>query len=400
MNDSMAKIKMMKYLFTMTIAAIILFLGPACKDAKGQEEADKEKTAKAKSKAAKVIKTLEIGQNAPDFKLPGVDGRKYSLKDFADSDVLVIIFTCNHCPTAGAYEDRIIQLVKDYKSKGVAVVAISPNDPEAVRPDELWYSEMSDSLDEMKIRAKDKGFNFPYLYDGQTQKASRAYGPVTTPHVFIFDRHRRLRYIGRIDNSETAKRATSHDTRNAIEALLADKAVAVEKTRTFGCSIKWSEKRAHAKKALELWAKEKVTLEMIDADSVKALMKNDSDKLRMINIWASWCGPCVVEFPELVTTNRMYRQRDLELITISVDSLDKKDKALSFLKKQQASCRNYLFNSENKYQLLDAVDKSWPGAIPYTLLIKPGGEVIYRRMGMINPLELRKAIVEYLGRYY
>src|SRR5713226_1143898 len=116
--------------------------------------------------------TLAIGDSALDFKLPGVDGRDYSLKDFADAKVLVVLFTCNHCPTAQAYEGRVIKMHADYKDRGVALVAISPNDPKAVRLDELGYTDLSDSLPEMKIRARDKGFKFPYLYDGETQKTS------------------------------------------------------------------------------------------------------------------------------------------------------------------------------------------------------------------------------------
>jgi peroxiredoxin len=352
------------------------------------------------SAATNDIVTLKIGQSAPDFNLPGVDGRNHKLTDFDKANILVVIFTCNHCPTAQAYEQRIKKLSADYKPKGVAVVAISPNDPNAVRLDELGYSDLSDSLEEMKIRARDHGFNFPYLYDGDEQKVSRAYGPTSTPHVFIFDKQRKLRYVGRIDDSEKPEQVKSHDTRNAIEALLAEKEVPVEKTRTFGCSIKWSDKRQSVENALKAWAKEPVNLDMISEADLKKLVKNDSEKLRLINIWATWCGPCVVEFPELVTIYRMYRSRDFELITISIDSPQRKDGALSFLKKHQASCNNYLYNSRNRYALMEAVDMQSPGGIPYTILVKPGGEIIYRHLGMINPLEAKRAIVEYLGRTY
>src|SRR2546430_6810665 len=140
---------------------------------------------------------LKIGEKAPDFNLPGVDGKNYTLKDFADAKILVIIFTCNHCPTAQAYEQRIIKLNEDYKDKGVALVAISPNDPQAVRLDELGYTDLSDSFEEMKIRAKERGYKFPYLYDGETQATAKAYGVVATPHVYIFDQERMLRYVGR-----------------------------------------------------------------------------------------------------------------------------------------------------------------------------------------------------------
>lgn len=190
-------------------------------------------------------KILEINAAAPDFKLPGVDGKTYSLASFKAARVLVIIFTCNHCPTAQAYEDRLIQLTKDFKDKGVAIVAISPNDPRSVRLSELGYTDLGDSFDDMKLRAKQKGFNFPYLYDGATQATSNAYGPVVTPHAFVFDNERKLRFQGRIDDVEKPTGTPKNlDTRNAIEALLANRAVPVATTKVFGCSVKWTEKRS------------------------------------------------------------------------------------------------------------------------------------------------------------
>jgi len=347
-----------------------------------------------------LYKTLDIGRPAPDFALPGIDGRTYTLKDFSDAKILVIIFTANHCPTAQAYEDRIAQLAKDYKDKSVTIVAISPNDPKALHLNELGYTDLSDTLEEMKVRAKDKGFNFPYLYDGDEQKAAHAYGPVATPHVFIFDKDRRLRYTGRVDNNERFGKATTHDARSAIEALLTGKPVPVEKTKTFGCSIKWSEKRDSVRQDLENLARESVSLETIDSDGIRKIVANKSQKLRVINVWATWCGPCVNEFSELVTINRMYRHRDVEVIAISSDALDSSDKVLTLLKEKQASFKNYQFNVDDNYQLIEAVDKDWAGALPYTLLIAPDGKILHRQMGEIDPLKLRKAIVDYIGRYY
>lgn len=348
------------------------------------------------------VKTLEIGAKAPDFNLPGVDGKMHRLAEYDNAKVLVVVFTCNHCPTAQAYEGRIKKLAADYKGKGVALVAISPNDPKAIRLDELGYTDMSDSLEEMKLRAKDKSFNFPYLYDGDKQEVSRAYGPVATPHVFVFDAERKLRYVGRVDDNERDPNAIkSHDARNAIEAVLAGKLAPVEKTRTFGCSIKWSVKRDSAKQSLEKWAKEPVTLNAIDLGGVKKLVKNDGKKLRLINVWATWCGPCAQEFPDLVEINRMYRRREFEMVSISADSgSNVKDRVQSFLKQNQASFTNYLFSGTDIYVLIDAVDPKWEGAIPYTLIVKPGGEVLYRHLGAIEPLEVKKVIVEYLGRTY
>ena len=350
--------------------------------------------------AQEKITTLEIGKKAPDFNLPGVDGRRYALSDFSRADVLVIIFTCNHCPTAQAYEERMKKLAADYRGKSVALVAISPNDPQAVRLDELGYSDMGDSFEEMKIRAKDMAYNFTYLYDGENQKVSLAYGPQRTPHVFIFDKRRMLRYEGRIDDSEKPQRVKSRETRRAIDALLAGRKVRVARTPTIGCSIKWSSKRESAKKSFENWAKETVTVEPMDLKSVEKLVKNDSGKLRVIAIWASWSGPSVDQLAEFVTVNRMYRRRDFEMVTISVDSPKRRDKVLSLLKRQQASCWNYLFDSDDEYALMATVDKNLLGGIPYTVVVEPGGEVIYRALGIADPLELKKTIVGYLGRYY
>jgi len=341
--------------------------------------------------------TLKIGASAPDFTLPGVDGKTYSLKDFAGAKYLMIIFTCNHCPTAQAYENRIKQLVADYKNKGVAFVAISPNDPLAVRLDELGYTDLSDSFDEMKIRAKQREYNYPYLYDGETQKTALAYGPTATPHVFLFDAERKLRYTGRIDDSEQEARVKVKDTRNALDALLAGKPAPVETTKTFGCSIKWAEKRESAKQSLQKWAAEPVACEPINEENLKALVKNNSNKLRLINIWATWCGPCMVEFPELVTINRMYRNRAFEFIAVSADEPDFQGKVLTALQKNEASNKNYHFNSTDKYKLIEAVDSKWPGALPHTLLVRPGGEIVYRQTGEIDPLELKRAIVKNLA---
>jgi peroxiredoxin len=348
-------------------------------------------------------KPLAIGSRAPDFKLPGTDGKTYTLSSFKNAAVLVIIFTCNHCPTAQAYEDRLIQLTKDYRAKNVAVVAISPNDPKSVRLDELGYSDMGDSFEEMKRRAKQKHFNFPYLYDGDAQATARAYGPVATPHVFIFDKARTLRYQGRIDNVEKpTKTPTELNTRDAIEALLQNKPVPVETTKVFGCSVKWADKKSLVKKGFEEWAKEPVTVNTIDEPALKELLKNNSDKLRLINIWATWCGPCVTEFPEFISINRMYRRRDFEFISISADDPTKKDKVLAFLQQQQASNTNYLFASDDKYKLIEAVDPKWQGALPYTLLVEPGGKIVYSKQGPIDPDEMKRLIVEHklIGRFY
>jgi thiol-disulfide isomerase/thioredoxin len=348
-------------------------------------------------------KTLEIGNRAPDFSLQGVDGKTYNLKDFDKAPVLVIIFSCNHCPTAQAYEDRIIALAKDYKPKGVAVVVISPNNVNALNYSELGYTDMGDSFEEMKLRAEDKAFTFPYLYDGDEQKAALAYGPAATPHCFVFDRNRILRYTGRVDGSEKPGTGKGEDIRNAVDAVLSGEPVKIPVTKVFGCSIKWSWKDEYTKRLYQQWAELPVTLDEIDVQGIKELIKNPSSgKLRLINIWATWCGPCITEFPDLVIVDRMYRGRPFEFISISADKQERKADAISFLKVQEASNKNYIFNKDNVYEMIEAVDPDWQGGLPYTLLVEPGGKIIYKKQDTIDPLEMKKLIVgnKYIGRYY
>ena len=348
-------------------------------------------------------KTLEIGKVAPDFNLPGVDGKNYSLKDFSKEQVLVVIFSCNHCPTAQAYEGRIIALAKDYKPRGVAVVMISPNNVNALNYSELGYSDLGDSFEEMKLRAADKGFPFPYLYDGDEQRTALAYGPVATPHCFVFDRNRILRYAGRVDGSEKPGTGKGEDIRNAVDAVLAGESVKTPVTKVFGCSIKWSWKDEYTKKLYKQWAELPVTLEEIDGAGIKTLIENTtSNKLRLINIWATWCGPCITEFPDLVIIDRMYRGRPFEFISISADKQERKADVLAFLKVQQASNRNYIFNNDDVYKMIESVDPDWQGGLPYTMLIEPGGKIVYKKQDTIDPLEMKKLIVgnKYIGRYY
>jgi peroxiredoxin len=335
--------------------------------------------------------TLAIGSAAPDFALPGIDTKTYHLSDFASSKLLVIVFTCNHCPTAQLYEGRIKQLAADYRGRGVALVAIQPNDPKSVRLDEMGYTDLSDSFDEMKIRAKHSQFNFPYIYDGETQMTARQYGPTATPHAFIFDRDRKLRYEGRIDSSSREPLAKIHDARNALDALLAGKPV--PKTPTFGCSIKWASKEEGRAAELAAIEREPVKVEMVDAEGLKALRKNASGKVMLVDFWATWCGPCVKELPEFQTMYRMYRHRPFELITVSTNYPDEKKGVLAALERMHASNRNLLFGSTDNYGLMAAFDPKWNAGVPYTVLLRPDGTVAYEHQGTTDPIELRRLIL-------
>ena len=346
--------------------------------------------------ADKSVPTLALASTAPDFSLPGIDDKTHALKDFAGSKILVIVFTCNHCPTAQAYEERLKKLTSDYQPKGVAVVAINPNNAKSVRLDELGYTDLGDSFEDMKIRAAYKQYNFPYLYDGENEEVSRAYGPKVTPHAFVFDAERKLRYVGRIDDNEREEFMKVQDLRNALDALLAGREVEVKETKTVGCSTKWLGKEDSVKAYTAKLEAEPVSVELADEDALKALRKNDSEKLRLITFWETTCGPCVSEFPEFVTINRMYRNRAFEMVTVSANFPDEKKDVLAFLTKKQASGRNLLFSGTDKYKLMAAFDPGWDATLPYTVLLSPSGDVLQKINGCIEPLELKRTIVKQL----
>src|SRR5579859_1090735 len=350
--------------------------------------------------SAEVHPILPLGSPAPDFALPGVDGQVHKLNDYASSPVLVVVFTCNHCPIAQMYEHRIQQLANDYQSKGVAVVAIQPNDPQAIRIDELDSSDVSDSLPEMKIRVQYKHLTYPYLYDGDTQQVTRAYGPQATPHVFIFDQQRRLRYEGRMDNSYRMELVKTQDARNAIDALLAHKEVAVKHTGVFGCSTKWKEKSADRVAAIEKINQQPVSVDMISKAELTKLSKNPSHQMMLVDFWATWCGSCIVEFADLQNTLRMYGARDYSVVTVSANMPDEKAGVLRFLEKQHATSKNYLFDSQDTASLQTAFDPKWDSAVPYTVLLSADGKVLYKQLGSADVLELKRIILTNLPSDY
>lgn len=356
---------------------------------------------------------LGLGKPAPDFSLPGIDGKTHRLADFKDARILVLIFTCNHCPDARAAAPRMAELDARYREKGVVLVAISGNDDKALRPDELGYSPFGDSFAEMKPFAEENGWRFPYLYDGDAQKVTRAYGAQATPHVFIFDEQRVLRYRGRIDDMKRKFGPLGESQAvNAIDALLAGREVKEPSTRAFGCSTKWSDKRGLVAEDQKRWEALEVKLDTLDVAGAKALAKNDTQKLRIVNFWSTTCGPCIAEFPDLVDTYRRFQNRPVELITISLDPASGRAAVEKFLKEQHAALsprtaksveaegrttNNYLYQG-NPDQLADAMDPKWGGALPLTLIIAPGGKQLWRSNGEIDALELRRQIVKWLDQ--
>ena len=361
-------------------------------------------------------RVLKIGDAAPPFSLVGVDGKTYTLDNF-QSEILMVIFLSNHCPDSHAVEARLLKFIKEMEGNPFSVVAINPNNPAGLTIDELGYSKYNDSYEEMKLYAKEQGFPFPYLNDGDTQKTAKAYGALCTPHVFVFDRERKLRYQGQFDDSRFPDPATvkTTDGANSVRALLAHSAVPVEITKPHGCSVKWMEKKGMVSEFNAKWENTPVSLEKTDAATIAKLAQNDTKKYRIVNVWATWCAPCVEEFPGLVSVGWRLSMRPVELVTISMDDPKQMGGAQKFLQKNHAGVpsrlaksleeegrktNNYLFTDPSSDALIKALDPEWQGPLPHTVVIAPGGKIVYRKTGALDPHELYAKMLEVLTPYY
>ena len=362
--------------------------------------------------AQEIPKVLEIGSPAPDFSLKGIDGETHTLSSFADAKVLCLIFTCNHCPDSVAAAGRMQEVYQDYKDKGVQVVAVNGNNASSLRPDELGYSPYTDSFEEMSLFAKDYGWTFPYLYDGDKQELVTACGGQSTPHVFLFDADRKLRYTGRMDDAGRSSGAVDKSyIRAALDAVLAGNEVEEKVTRSFGCSTKWLFKVKDVAQDEANWKAKEVTLEEMDEEMAKKIRANATNNIRLVNFWSTTCGPCIAEFPDLVETYRRFQNREVEFVSITMDPIEKKAAAEKFLKAKHAgvadanmktlkaegrTTNNYIWTGGNPDKVAEAIDPEWTGALPDTVLLAPGGEILWRHSGQLDIVEMRKALIQAL----
>jgi peroxiredoxin len=336
---------------------------------------------------------LPIGSPAPDFSLIGIDGKMHTLGEYSNAKILAVVFESNHCPVSIAYEGRIRQIYEDYKDKGVQLIAINPNNASAIRLNELGYTDSTDSLPEMKIRASLRHIEWPYLYDGETQTTAAKFGAVATPHIFIFDQDRKLRYEGHIDDSTDITKVKSQDARNAIDAILAGKPVPIATTRAFGCSTKWLEKSTDVKLEAEKINAEPVSLTKASLDDLKNLRANATDKTVIVEFWSTKCKDCEDTFHDYETTYRMYRLRKFNMVTVSMDNPKDESQVNDFLQQQHASGTNLIADSGNTKELEAAFGEKWKAGEPFVMVIGPNGKLVFQKAGKENILEVRRYVL-------
>ncbi len=351
--------------------------------------------------AEQEVQILSLGDDMPSFNLIDATNQNWFSSKNLEGNPSVIIFMSNHCPISQGYEERMQKLASDYADKGVQVVAISPNSPLAISSEDLEYSDVGDTYDEMVIRARDRDFSFPYLYDGDDHQVSIQFGPKVLPHAFLFDKEGKLKYNGLLDNAYQTGRANAERLRSAINSILENRSIIRAETVPFGCKVKWSWLIEEKASKDTLWQQKPVSLQTINADSLKTLLTNFSHRARLFNFWATWCAPCKKELPEIVEMQRRYRDRPLEVITVCLDKVEKADEALVFLDFIHAAGPNFLVAEENQEKLVEKIDPEWDGTLPHTMLVEPYGEITTRWQGAIDPLDVRQTVVDHrlMGRF-
>jgi peroxiredoxin len=363
--------------------------------------------------AGDIPSVIELGAQAPDFNLMGIDDQMHTLDEYKDAKLLVLVFTCNHCPDALGAVKRLQAFHEEYSKKGVQLVAISGNDPLALEPWEVGWSVHGDSFPEMKIHVKDFGWTFPYLYDGDTQKTISAYGGQSTPHAFLLDAERKVRYHGAFDNAgRNSGPASQNHLRDAVDELLAGKDITVSSTRSRGCSTKWSFKRKTVAAKDAAYKKLPVTMELLDEATAKSLKENKTGKIRVINLWSASCPPCIAELPHFTDAQRRYEGRNVEIITISTDRDDSHEQPEALLKKYHApvvpalqeslaaegrKSNNYRIPDKDFEKLADILAPDWAGALPFTMIIDRAGKVVFEHLGAMDGIELRREIIKVIN---
>jgi peroxiredoxin len=336
---------------------------------------------------------LAQGAAAPDFSLPGVDGKVHSLGEYAGSRVLAVVFTGNSCPASQLYEARLRKLAADYRDRGVTLVAVNPNRPAALQLQDLSFSDVGESLDDMKARAAHRQIGYPYLSDGEAQAVTRAFGVVSTPHVFVFDRDRKLQYEGRIDDNLREDAVQSPDARNASMPCWPARPRRWRAPRVSGCRVKGLDGAANASQAQVEADKGDVPLTMAGAEDLKKTAPERDRQAVARQLLGDVVRAVRPEFPDLEATYRMYRSRNLEFVSVSVNDPEERAAVVKFLQEHRATHDNRLFATSDVYGLQAAFDPDMPAPVPYTVLLGQGGEVRYQELGELDTMKLRRAIL-------
>ncbi|MGE0884254.1 MAG: redoxin domain-containing protein [Blastocatellales bacterium] len=329
---------------------------------------------------------LAIGSAAPEFELNDLSGQQRSLKSYRGK-LTVMAFISARCPISNAYKDRIRAVADEYAKHGVEFIGVN--------------SSADETVEEIRNHAEQNKLDFTILKD-QGNIVADAYAAERTPKVYVIDGEGVLRYQGRIDNSQNPRLVKRNDLRAALDELLAGKPVTTASTQAMGCLIKRVGDLAQnktakpiagkttkpapakaAKPAADASADPKVAL--LKPAAYADMIKQSAGKVVVVNFWATWCGPCVVEFPEFVKLDEEYRGKDVRFVHISADDIAEiKTQVIPFLKEQKSRADQFIQDTDDPQEMVDAVFKDWPGILPATFVYDKTGKLVFHRFGIID----------------
>ncbi len=348
--------------------------------------------------ALQSIYALENGDQMPNFRLKGTDGKIHDSDAYASWPLLAIVFISNHCPVSQSFQEELLLLEKDFAAKGFKLIAVSPNDPQAIPPDELAFSDLGDSYAEMKIRAKDLNYTFPYLYDGLSQDVSQAFGVRVTPHAYLFDANRSLRYSGRIGDSKNPSNRNRQELRQALKALMGGGSPKVEEGPTFGSSIKWKKNRHLVQKINERFSRETIVLKHADKRTYAFIRKNVSSRPKLIYVWSSRDENHREDLLKISALHKIYRKRGIEFITACIDGVDEREKTHNILRNTLCSSQNYISEGTEISPFADLRGESSDRITPFLGLLDYSGKISYRSTKGIYEIEIKKEVLKTLNR--
>ena len=341
--------------------------------------------------------SAEPSEYLPKFSLRGVDEKLYTNEDFAEMDLLAVVFLSNHCRVSQIFQNQLIKLSEILKNEKVGIVAVSPNYEQAILPDELAYSDLGDSFIEMQKRADRMKYNFPYLYDGEKQEFTRKIGVKITPTVYLYNKTRKLVYVGRIGNHETSRDLDSSDLYKSIKSNQTRGTEKFNRTKVFGTSVRFIDDLVLAEQVRRRYADETVKIGYADQRKVKFYLTHLTGKPKLFYVWKASDKQTRDNLITISTLYKIFRKRGLKVITVCIAENENNEDANELLKQAQLSSTNFIIPGNQVSQLTTIMPKDMKSLTPFYRLLGSDGKMRGGGKGNIAKDILRLDILDSLN---
>ncbi len=341
--------------------------------------------------------SAEPAEYLPKFSLRGVDEKLYTNEDFAEMDLLAVVFLSNHCRVSQIFQNQLIKLSEVLKNEKVGIVAVSPNYAQAILPDELAHSDLGDSFIEMQKRADRMNYNFPYLYDGEKQEFTRKIGVKITPTVYLYNKNRKLVYVGRIGNHETSRDLDSSDLYKSIKSNQTKETEKFNRTKVFGTSVRFIDDLVLAEQVRKRYADETVKIGYADQRKLKFYLTHLTGKPKLFYIWKASDKQSRENLITISTLYKIFRKRGLKVITVCIAENENNEDAIELLKRAQLSSTNFIIPGNQVSQLTTIMPKDVKSVTPFYRLLGSDGKMRGGGKGNISKDSLRLDILHSLN---